>query len=329
MRAMLMTRAGGPEVLQLGDVARPEPAGEQDLLVRLAAAGVNPVDTKLRSKGVLAAAEGPHILGCDGAGLVEAVGPRAERFAVGDPVYFCHGGIGGNYAEYALIDERFAARKPANLSFIEAAAAPLVLLTAWESLHDRGRLQAGQTVLIHAGAGGVGHVAVQLAVLTGARVCATVSSPDKAEFVSSLGAERVINYRDEEVVPAVMDWTAGQGVDLALDTVGGSTFVQTFPAVRHYGALVTLLQPSPDTDWKEARLRNLCICQELMLTPMLLGLTDWQIYQAGILEECAALFEANRLRVEVAESYPLAQAARAHRRLEAGSVTGKLVLTMG
>ena len=331
MKAMVMTGTGGPEVLELRDVACPEPAGQRDLLVRLKAAGVNPVDTKLRSKGVYVTGEGPDILGCDGAGVVEAVGAGVQRFAVGDELYFCNGGIGGpvgNYAEFAVIDERFAARKPANLSFAEAGAAPLVLLTAWESLQDRGRVQAGHKVLVHAGAGGVGHVAIQLAVQAGAKVCATVGSADKAEFVRSLGAERVVRYRDEDWVRSVLDWTDNEGVDLALDTVGDAAFAQTFAVVRHYGSVVTLLQPGADTDWKTARLRNLSIFLELMLSPMFFGLEQWQVHQADILAQCAELFEAGRLRVEVAGSYPLEKAAEAHRRLEGGSMTGKLVLVM-
>jgi NADPH2:quinone reductase len=188
MKAVLMTAAGEPEVLQLQEVPEPQIQNDTEILVRLQAAGVNPLDTKLRRRGTFYSDQMPAILGCDGAGVVEAVGANVQRFRVGDEVYFCGGGLGaklGNYAEMAVVDEQFVAHKPTSLSFAEAAAAPLVLITAWEALYDRGRLEPGQRVLIHAGAGGVGHVAIQLAKLRGAEVCTTVSSQDKARLVVS------------------------------------------------------------------------------------------------------------------------------------------------
>jgi NADPH2:quinone reductase len=329
MKALVMTAAGGPEVLQMRELPDPTAHGRQ-LLVRLKAAGVNPLDTKLRSRGTYFPERMPAVLGCDGAGFVEAAGPETQRFKAGDAVYFCNGGIGGHpgtYAEYALVDERFAAPKPASLSFAEAAAAPLVLITAWEALHDRGRLQRGQHVLIHAGAGGVGHVAVQLARLHGARVCATVSGGDKARFVGDLGVDYVVDYREQDFADAVNEWNPG-GADLGFDTVGGTTFQRTVHCIRHYGDLVTLLQPGDDMDWKEARLRNLRVSFELMLTPMIYRLSAVQEQQAGILRRCAELFDAGKLRIHLAEGFPLEHAAEAHRLIEAGGMTGKLALVM-
>jgi NADPH2:quinone reductase len=300
--------------------------------VRLKAAGVNPVDTKIRAKGVLLPDMLTAVLGCDGAGVVEAVGSDVSRFKPGDAVWFCHGGLGGphgNYAEYIVVDEAVAQPKPASLDFVHAAAAPLVLITAWEALYDRARLHEGQTVLIHAGAGGVGHVAIQLARLAGARVATTVSSPDKAEYVHALGAECAINYRSEDLVEAIADWTGGRGVDVAFDTVGPEVFRRTIPAMAVYGDLVTILDPGPDLDLKEARNRNLRISLELMLTPQLRGLDQALAYQGSILRRCGDLFDQGKLSVYVADTYPLARAAEAHRRLEAGGAKGKLVLTMG
>lgn len=331
MKAILMTATGGPEVLSLSDVPEPRISGAREILVRIRAAGVNPVDAKQRVRGPYQSRGMPVILGCDGAGVVERTGPECERFAPGDEVYFCAGGIGdapGNYAEYAVIDERYCARKPRSLSFVEAAAAPLVLLTAWESLHERARLERGHRVLIHAGAGGVGHVAVQLAREAGARVATTVGGEEKAALVRDLGAELPILYRGTDFVAAVREWTGGEGVDVALDVLGGETFTRTLGAVRPYGELVTVLQPPPDTDWTEGRLRNLRIGLELMLSPMVYGLHGERIRQTRILEHCAALFDAGRLRVVVSRSFPLAEAAEAHRAIEAGSTTGKLVLTL-
>lgn len=330
MKAILMTTNGTPDVLQYQDAIAPSIEHPQEILIRLEAAGINPIDTKLRHRGTFFPSQMPAILGCDGAGVVEAVGDEAVKFKPGDEVYFCHGGLGkkgtGNYARYAVVDERFVARKPTNLSFTDAAAAPLVLITAWEALYDRGRLEAGRRVLIHGGAGGVGHVAIQLAKLKGAEVCTTVSTSEKAAFVEQLGADYPILYKDTEVVEAALNWTDGEGVELAFDTVGGSILEQTFPAVQLYGDVVTLLQPVSETNWKAARSRNLRIGLELMLTPQLHENLDAQIAQTKILEQCTHLFENQQLKIHVDRIFPLADAAAAHKLLESGSIMGKIVL---
>ncbi len=332
MKVVLMTRAGEPEVLQMAEVPDPAILQETDMRVRLKAAGVNPIDTKLRQRGTFYPDRMPAILGCDGAGIVESVGAAVQRFRPGDEVYFCNGGIGGhagNYAEWAIVPEAFAARKPASISFAEAAAAPLVLITAWEALYDRAHLQPGQRTLIHAGAGGVGHVAIQLAKLQGASVCTTVSTPEKADFVRRLGADYPILYKSTDFAKATLDWTQGQGVDVTFDTVGGTILGQSFPATQIYGDLVTILEPDPSTPWKIARTRNQRVSFELMLTPMLQGLVEEQKAQAKILEQCARLIDKGELKIHVNRTFPLAQAADAHRVLEAGGVTGKLVLLTG
>lgn len=330
MKAIVFETPGSPSVLKLQDIPAPTIQTETEVLVRLRAAGINPIDTKLRSRGTFYPEKTPHVLGCDGAGVVEAVGAGVQSFQVGDEVFFCNGGLGGSrgtYAEFAVVDLRFLAIKPATLSFAEAAAAPLVLITAWESLYDRGRLQAGQKVLIQAGAGGVGHVAVQLAKLQGAEVCTTVSSQEKANFVKQLGADSVILYKNTDVGDEVLTWTQGEGVDLAFDTVGGETFYQTIPAVKIYGDLVTILEPDPALgNLKTARMRNLRISLELMLTPMLQSLVEEQEQQARILQQCARLCDRNLLKIHVSQTFPLEQAQAAHELLETGSVTGKLVL---
>ncbi len=329
MKAIVMTASGGPEVLKLQNVPEPQLKGERQLLIRLKAAGVNPIDTKLRQRGTFYPHQMPAILGCDGAGIVEAVGAGVQNFQVGDAVYFCNGGLGaqpGNYAQFTTVDERFVAHKPNSLSFAEAAAAPLVLITAWESLYDRAHLQPGQTVLIHAGAGGVGHVAIQLAKLQGASVCTTIASTEQANLARRLGADQAIFYSLTEVVEAVLEWTNGEGVDVAFDTVGGSTFAQTFGAVRIYGHLVTLLSPPTETNWKVARDRNLSISLELMLTPMLQGLVSAQQDQARILHQCARLIDQGQLKIHLMTTFALEEAAAAHQRLKKGSMIGKIAL---
>lgn len=326
-----MTTNGSANVLQPQDVINPKINAPQEILIRLRAAGINPIDTKLRRRGTFYPEQLPAILGCDGAGIVEAVGNDVTRFQVGDEVYFSQGGLGkkgtGNYAEYAVVDERFVASKPQSLSFAEAAAAPLVLITAWEALYDRGRLEAGRRVLVHAGAGGVGHVAIQLAKLKGAEVCTTISSPEKAEFVKNLGAHP-IHYQETNFVDAVNDWTNEEGVELAFDTVGGDNLEKTFPAVQLYGDVVTILSPSETTNWKEARSRNLRIGLELMLTPQLTNNLDAQLAQTKILEQCSRLIDQGGLKIHLHQTFPLEEAAKAHKTLEAGGMTGKLALVI-
>lgn len=324
-----MTRPGDPDVLQLAETSTPQLSHPTDLLIRLRAAGINPIDTKLRNRGTFFPDRLPAILGCDGAGVVAAIGPNVQRFRPGDEVYFCHGGLGsqpGTYAEWAIVDERLVARKPRSLSFIEAAAAPLVLITAWEALYDRARLQAGQRILIHAGAGGVGHVAIQLARLQGAQVITTISSPTKADFVRQFAPAAIINYRETDFVEATLAWTNGTGVDVAFDTVGGVTFERSFEAVQVYGDVVTLLEPALTTNWKIARTRNQRVSFALMLTPMLKGLIEEQIAQTKILEQCSRLIDDGKLSVVCDRAFPLAQAAQAHHLLEMGGFCGKLAL---
>jgi NADPH2:quinone reductase len=332
MKAVLMTEPGTPEVLQLREVSKPQIKTDTEILVKLKAAGVNPIDTKLRSRGSFYPEKMPAILGCDGAGVIEAVGAGVTRFKVGDGVYFCDGGLGddtGNYAEYTVVEEQFVSLKPESISFAEAAAAPLVLITAWESLYDRGKLQPGQRVLIHAGAGGVGHIAVQLAKLQGAEVATTVSSPESAAFVKQLGVDLAINYKETDFVQQILEWTDGEGVDLAFDTVGKDTFYKTIPAVKLYGDLVTILEPDTRIgNLKQARLRNLRIGLELMLTPMLQRLVEEQKDQAKILQQSARLISQGKLKIHLHQTFPLEKAAEAHRLLEAGGMMGKIALTI-
>jgi NADPH2:quinone reductase len=331
MKAILMTAAGDPNVLQLKDVPEPTIEKPHQILVQLKAAGINPIDTKLRGRGTFFPDEMPAILGCDGAGIVQEVGTRVKQFKPGDEVYFCSGGLGktgtGNYAELAVVDEWLVAPKPQSLSFAEAAAAPLVLITAWEALYDRGRLKEGQNVLIHGGTGGVGHIAIQLAKIKGAQVSTTVSSPDKARLARQFGADEPILYQQTNFVEAILKWTDETGVDLAFDTVGGKTFFDTCNAVKVYGDLVTILEPDSSIgNLKVARNRNLRISLELMLTPMLLGLVEAQIHQGEILKQCADWFEQGKLKIYLNQTFPLAEAAAAHQLLETGSMMGKIAL---
>jgi NADPH2:quinone reductase len=326
-----MTAVGGPEVLQLADLPEPEIAGEHDVRVRVLAAGINPVDYKLRSHGTIGGSL-PAVLGWDGAGVVEDAGPAVTRVRRGDEVYFCDGGFGptpGTYQEVKVVDERYLARKPEKLSFAEAAAAPLVTITAWEALQDRARVSAGQFVLVQGGAGGVGHMAVQIARLAGARVAATVTPGPKAELTSSLGAELRIDYRREDVGKALRAWTGMDGADVVHDTVGGETFTASFSLVRPYGDLVSNVEsPWKDEAIMAMRQRNLRVSFTWMPAPAVFGWPEHLQRQRAILEQAADYFQVGDLRVAVGAEFPLERAADAHRALEAGQVTGKAVLTI-
>lgn len=331
MKAILMTEAGNPDVLKLQEVPQTEIKQENEILVQLKAAGINPIDTKIRSRGTFYPENKSPILGCDGAGIVQEIGNKVTKFKVGDEVYFCSGGLGkentGNYAEYTVVNENLVAKKPSSLSFAEAAVAPLILITAYEALYDRALLQAKQTVLIHAGAGGVGHVAIQLAKLKGAKVATTVSNPDKERLVRQLGADFPILYQQNDFIQATLDWTNGEGVDIGFDTVGGQTFFDTCAAVKVYGDIVTILEPDTNIgNFKLARQRNQKISLELMLTPALMNLEQALLHQTQILTDCAKWIDEGKLKIHLHQTYPLEQANLAHQAISSGSMTGKIAL---
>ena len=330
MRAVLMNAPGEPDVLVAADVPVPTLTTPYDVLVKLHAAGVNPIDTKVRKLNMYYPNKLPSILGCDGAGVVEAVGGSVTRVRTGDEVFFFNNGLGGapgTYAEYTVVQEDYLASKPGNLTMLEAAGIPLALITAWEALVNRGDLRDGQSTLIHAGAGGVGHIAIQLARYFNARIATTISNSRKAEFVQSLGAELAIDYNKHDFVEAALNWTDGLGVRLVLDTIGGETFCKSFAATRLYGRVVTLLSTTCDTQHiNTARLRNLCIGYVQMAAPLYFNLHAPRILQTRILERGAKLFEQSILKAHIGLALPLEKAAEAHRLIEAGHTTGKIVL---
>ncbi len=328
MKTVLFNKQGGVDVLEYTEVTDPEIKKDTEVKIRIHAAGVNPIDTKVRG-GAYPLEDLPLIPGCDGAGEVIETGSAVKNVSIGEQVYFFHGGISGingNYAEYAVIEEHFLVRKPASLTYNQAAAAPLVLITAWEALFDRASLKAGDKVFINAGAGGVGHVAIQLANYVGAQVCTTISSDEKAAFVKKLGADCIINYKNEDVEARVLEWTNGSGVDVALDNVGGKETEKLFPLTKVYGQIVSLLLPVTDLNWLSARVRNQTVSFEVMTTPQLLGMNDAQKHQSWILEQCASLLNDNNLTIEVRQELPLSDAAKAHQLIEQGDTIGKIIL---
>ncbi|MGZ8226094.1 MAG: zinc-dependent alcohol dehydrogenase family protein [Methylococcaceae bacterium] len=328
MKSILMTAVGNPDVLKLQDIKEPEISAATQVKVRLHAAGVNPVDAKIRRNGIFYENGLPAVLGCDGAGVIVETGNAVNGFKTGDKVWFCHGGLGreqGNYAEYTVIDQRWISLMPKSFSFIEAAASPLVCITASGALFGRGDLQAGQTVLIHGGAGGVGHVAIQMAKLRGARVITTVSSEQKAEFAKALGADEAIIYTQNRFVDKVNSLTDGKGADLIFDTVGATVFKDSIEVTAHFGRLITLLDPGA-INLAEARMRNLLIGFELMLTPMLRELTTARDKHIEILNQCAQWIDSDLLKIHISTQLPLEETSTAHQLIETEHTTGKIVL---
>lgn len=327
IKAMVATALGGPEVLTLRDVDLDWPQGPQDVLVTLYAAAVNPADVFFRQLGGYVTSDQPFVLGHDGMGVVTAVGAGVTGLRPGDRVCFCNGGIGGTmgtYAEAAVVPVAQLALIPDGVDDLTAAALPLVAITAWESLYDRAALQPGEFALIHGGAGGTGHVAVQLAALRGARVAATVSSPQKARLAESLGAEVTFNYRQTDFVTEALGWSGG--LQVAFDNAGAETLQATFRAMAPYGHLVTLMGiPGDDADLTAYNL-NLTLHAVMMLTPMWKGLTARLAAQASILRKALALVAERKLTIHHAETFALSDVARAHAFLESGQALGKVTL---
>ncbi|BDI28519.1 quinone oxidoreductase [Capsulimonas corticalis] len=323
MRALVLSEENGP--LQLTEIARPEPrAGEA--LVRIHASGVNPLDTKIRAgRGGHAKNPLPAVLGMDLTGVVESVGPGVDDFQIGDEVYGMTGGVAGipgTLAEFAAVDARLLARKPANLTMREAAALPLVFITAWEGVVDQAHVQAGQKVLIHGGAGGVGHVAVQLARALGAEVFATVS-PQKKEIAERFGATP-IDYKAMSVEEYVTVYTDGEGFDVVYDTVGGTTLDDTFRAVKTYtGHAVSCLGRGP-YDLSPLSFRAATYSAVFTLLPLLTG--KGRAHHGEILREATKLAEAGKLTPLLNERrFTMETAMDAHAEVEKGAL-GKVVV---
>lgn len=331
MHAISYNQAGTTEVLTYTNWPTPSECGDEQVIVQLKAAGINPIDIKIRTTPERFPVSLPTIPGCDGAGIICALGSKVKNFHLGDEVYFSQPGFNGRqgtYAEYVVVEASLLALKPRSLSFMDAAAAPLVFITAWEALLDRAGMTNGKTVLIHAGAGGVGHAAIQLAKLFDNRVITTVSNDSKAEFAKSIGADKVIDYKKQDVISEVLEWTHGQGVDIAFDTVGTTVLQSCFNCVKPYGDVVTILQPTTETSWSEARKRNVRFSLELMLSPVMLDLKFAQIHQGYILQQCATLFDQQKLLVSIAQSFKLNKAAAAQDYLETRRPIGKVMLTV-
>lgn len=328
MKAMVIEAFGGPE--QFVERSLPVPAMKPGhVLIEVHATSLNAVDLLIRHMGPpFLAPPLPAVLHSDVAGVVVKVAPDVKAFREGDQVYGCAGGLlglGGALAEYMLADAALLARKPESLSMEEAAALPLVTLTAWEALRERTVAGPGRQVLVHGGAGGVGHIGIQLARHAGAEVFATVSSCEKGAIARRLGAVEAIDYRHVPVAHYVAEHTRGQGFDIVFDTVGNENLAASFDAARLNGEIVTTVALGQH-DLTAAHLRGLSVHVVFMLIPLLHGRD--RAHHGRVLGEAARLVDAGALRPVVDPNrFSFQQVADAHRLMESGRHVGKIVLT--
>ncbi|WP_409305082.1 zinc-dependent alcohol dehydrogenase family protein [Peribacillus sp. SCS-155] len=327
MKAQIIEAFGGPSAFKLAEIEKPDVLPGY-VLIKVHATSVNPIDTKVRGGAVPAVSpEFPAVLHGDVAGVVEEVGEGVADFKSGDEVFGCAGGFkgtGGALAEYMLADARLLARKPGNITMEEAAALPLVSITAWEALFERANIQPGQNVLIHAAAGGVGHVAIQLAKWAGAKVHTTASSQEKLDMAASLGADAGINYKEKSVQDYVQAYTDGKGFDIVFDTVGGENLNRSFEAAAIHGTVAAIAARSTH-DLSPLHAKGLSLHVVFMLLKII---NENERKQHGeILKKIAGLVEEGKLRPLIdSNSFTFDQVSDAHALLESGEAVGKVVL---
>jgi NADPH:quinone reductase len=322
MKALVLESYGAD--FRVAEVPRPMP-GVGEVLVRVEASGVNPLDTKIRAGAASHARHPlPAILGIDLAGVVEAVGAGVKGFQPGEEVYGMTGGVGGvpgSLAQYACVDADLLARKPASLSMRQSAALPLVFITAWEGLVDRAKVGAGQTVLVVGGGGGVGHVAIQIAKASGAKVFA-IDGAAKSEFIASLGAVAI--DRNVSVEELVVEHTGGRGFDIVYDTVGGAGLDLAFKAIARFGHVVSALgwgmHALAPLSFKAASYSGV-----FTLLPLLTG--EGRVHHGEIMREATRLADAGKLLPRLdPRKFTLAEVAQAHALIESRQANGKLVI---
>jgi NADPH:quinone reductase-like Zn-dependent oxidoreductase len=306
MKAVVVHEYGGPEVLKLEEIPRPEPK-ENEILVRVIAAGVNPVDDASRSEkyakffGITL----PFIPGYDVAGVVERIGAKITRFKTGDSVYaYLNLKDGGGYAEYAAATEVEAAPKPKSISFVEAAGVPVVALTAWQALINTAMLSARQTVLIHGGSGGVGSFAIQIAKARGAKVIATASTANQ-DLLKQLGADVAIDYTKQKFEDVAKD------VDVVLDSVGKDALARSYGVVKKGGFIVTLVARIDQAELDKHSIRG----ASLGVEP-----------NSNELAEIGKLIDEKKIKVIVSQTFPLSEAIKAQQQVATGHTRGKIVL---
>src|SRR5438874_2400251 len=306
MKAIVIHQYGGPDVLKYEDVPRPEPKDDQ-LLVRVIAAGVNPVDGMIRSGMFAKGGNGafPMILGGDIAGIIEKNGSKITKFKTGDPVFaYVSLDNNGGYAQYALTTEHETAPKPKSLTYVQAAAVPIVALTAWQALVDTAKLSAGQTVLIHGGSGGVGSFAIQIAKSRGAKVIATASTANQ-DLLKELGADVAIDYTKQKFEDVAKD------VDVVLDSVGKDTLARSYGVVKKGGFIATLVAEPDQAELDKHGIRG----APISVKP-----------NSDELMEIMKLIEEKKIKPVVSQVLPLTEAVKAQEQAATHHTRGKIVL---
>ncbi|WP_172125180.1 zinc-dependent alcohol dehydrogenase family protein [Devosia sp. 919] len=316
MKAMVLKSFGGPDSFELRHLPKPVPLAGQ-VLVRVHATSINPLDYQVRRGDYRDLVQLPTITGHDVSGVIEEIGPGVAAFSAGDEVWYTPAIFGGpgSYAEYHVADAGIVGKKPASLSHLEAASLTLVGGTAWEALFVRAALRVGETVLVHGGAGGVGHVAIQLAKAMGARVLTTVRQ-ENAEFARSLGADMIIDYEQESYVDTIMRETGGRGVDVVFDTIGGNTLSRSPDTLAQLGRVVTIVDIAQPQNLVQAWGKN--ASYHFVFTRQ----------NRGKLDELSALIERGQLRPHIGAVYALADIPLAHDRLETphNGIRGKIAI---
>ena len=326
MKAMILNQFGRDSKFELTEIEKPKPSNNE-VLVKIAASSVNTVDTMIRAMGkdLPLSPDTPAILGMDFAGTIEEVGNDVKNFNIGDEVYGCAGGLAtlpGTLAEYISADINLIAHKPKNLTMREAAALPLVAITAFEGL-ERAAIKAGQKVLVHGGSGGVGHVALQLAKHFGAEVFSTGGGDKQMELIKSLGATP-INYKTEKVEDYVQLHSDVVGFDIVYDSVGGANMINSFHAAKLNGQVVTTVSLL-ELDLTIAHFKGLSIHVVFMLIPMLHNYKREEHHR--ILSEIAKIVEAGKLKpILDTNHFALEEVGKAYARLSSGEGMGKVVV---
>lgn len=318
MKAQILNSFGGPESFELSEVPKPVPQAGQ-VLVQVHATSINPLDYQVRRGDYPDLVPLPAITGHDVSGVVEAVGPGVTSFVPGDEVWYTPQIFDGpgSYAEYHVADQSIVGKKPPSLSHLEAASLTLVGGTVWEALVVRAALRVGESILVHGGAGGVGHVAIQVAKAMGARVFTTVREAN-FEFVRSLGADVVIDYRKEDYVDAILRETGGHGVDVVFDTIGGDTLSRSADALAQLGRVVSIVDIAQPQNLMEAWGKN--ASYHFVFTRQ----------NRGKLDELSALIARGQLRPHVGAVYSLADIGLAHALLESpnNGLRGKIAIAV-
>ncbi len=325
MNVVIAARAGGPEVLRVETRPRPAP-GAGEVLIAVEAAGVNRPDTLQRQGLYPPPAGAPDVLGLEVAGRIVALGSGAARYALGDQILALV--PGGGYAQYCVAHESIALPLPAGCSMVEAAAIPETFFTVWSNVFERGRLQAGETLLVHGGTSGIGTTAIMLAKAFGAKVIATAGSDDKAHACEALGADLGVNYRAADFVAATLAATGGRGAEVILDMVGGDYVARNYAAAAVDGRIVQIAflnGPTTTLDLRPLMVKRL-VHTGSTLRPR--SVAEKAAIAGALHARVWPLLAAGRCKPVIDSTYPLADAGRAHARMESSAHIGKIVLTV-